>query len=237
MPLTRQQKIKFYKNKKKIAEVVVDHVRRKKHIIFGARSLNAHFPKFLDKPTVDYDILVEKGDPKKVAKRIERKLDKKLGGNYFVVEAARHPGTYKVKKVLGFEGGMRISEIVGYQNKIQPLNKKQIEGNTISVIGGKGGKDRKVPKPKRINQKAIDMLPLTVSRRALQKYVTDLARRVLDKTMTFHTLRHGFVTHLVNQGRPLHEVQMLAGHSRLDTTGIYLHANPQKAIEGAREAF
>lgn len=144
---------------------------------------------------------------------------------------------YRVAMILGFEAGMRISEIVGYKDKIQSLNKTQFEGNTISVIGGKGGKDRKVPKPKRINQKAIDMLPLTVSRRALQKYVTDLAKRTLDKTMTFHTLRHGFVTHLVNQGRPLHEVQMLAGHSRLDTTGIYLHANPQKAIEGAREAF
>ncbi len=121
--------------------------------------------------------------------------------------------------------------------KIEPLTAKQIEGNSIKVIGGKGGKDRMVPKPKRINQKAIDMLPLTVSRRSLQKFVTDLGLKVLKKEMTFHTLRHGFVTHLVNQGRPLHEVQMLAGHSRLDTTGIYLHANPTKAIQGAIDTF
>lgn len=121
--------------------------------------------------------------------------------------------------------------------KIQLLTPKQIEGNSIRIIGGKGNRDRIVPKPKRINQKAIDMLPLTVSRRSLQKFVTDLGLKVLNKEMSFHTLRHGFVTHLVNMGRPLHEVQMLAGHSRLDTTGIYLHANPTKAVEGAREAF
>jgi hypothetical protein len=30
---------------------------------------------------------------------------------------------------------------------------------------------------------------------------------------------------------------MLAGHSRLDTTGIYLHANPKEAVEGARDVF
>lgn len=110
MVLTRKQKISFYKNKRKIAEVIIDHVKKKKHIIFGARSLNAHFPKFLDKPTVDYDIIVEKGNPKKTARRLEKKLDKRFGGNFFLVEKARHPGTYKVKRVLGKEGIIDISK-------------------------------------------------------------------------------------------------------------------------------
>lgn len=110
MVLTRKQKISFYRNKRKIAEVIIDHVKKKKHIIFGARSLNAHFPKFLDKPTVDYDIIVEKGDPKKTARRLEKKLDKRFGGNFFLVEKARHPGTYKVKRVLGKEGIIDISK-------------------------------------------------------------------------------------------------------------------------------
>jgi len=35
----------------------------------------------------------------------------------------------------------------------------------------------------------------------------------------------------------LHQVQMLMGHSRLDTTGIYLHANPKEAIDKAQELF
>lgn len=110
MVLTRKQKISFYKNKKKVAEVIIDNVKKKKHIIFGARSLNAHFPKFLDKPTVDYDILVEKGNPKKVAMRLEKKLDKKFKGNFFIVEKAKHPGTYKVKRVLDKEGIIDVSK-------------------------------------------------------------------------------------------------------------------------------
>lgn len=110
MVLSRKQKISFYRNKRKIAEVIIDHVKKKKHILFGARSLNAHFPRFLDKPTVDYDILVERGNPKKVATRLEKKLDKKLGGNFFIVEKAKHPGTYKVKRVLGKEGIIDVSK-------------------------------------------------------------------------------------------------------------------------------
>ncbi len=87
-----------------------------------------------------------------------------------------------------------------------------------------------------MNQTAINLLPLKIERRTLQRKITQLGRDVLGKEITFHTLRHGFGSHLA-QTRPLHEVQMLMGHSRLDTTGIYLHANPLKAIEGARDVF
>jgi len=138
--------------------------------------------------------------------------------------------------LLGFEGGMRISEIVGYQNRIKPLMKSQVESASIRVLSGKGQKDRIIPRPKRMNETAIKLLPLTLSRRTLQRRVTELGKKVLNKEITFHTLRHGFGSHLA-QSRPLHEVQMLMGHSRLDTTGIYLHANPKEAIDKAREVF
>ncbi len=113
MVLTRKQKISFYRNKSKIREVIIMQVKKRKHIIFGARSLNAHFPKFLDKPTVDYDILVEERNPKKVATRLEKKLDKKFKGNFFIVEKAKHGGTYKVKRILGKEGIIDISKAEG----------------------------------------------------------------------------------------------------------------------------
>jgi len=149
---------------------------------------------------------------------------------------------YMIAMILGFEAGMRISEIVGYKNKdgtwkIEPLQKSQIEDASIKVIGGKGQKDRIVPRPKRFNERAKAELPLFIQRRALQRFITELGKRILNKHITFHTLRHGFGSHLAGEGRPLHEVQMLMGHSRLDTTGIYLHANPKQAIENAREVF
>ena len=144
---------------------------------------------------------------------------------------------YRIAMLLGFEAGMRISEIVGWLDRVPPLSKENIDDASIRILSGKGGKDRIVPRPRRLNQAAIDMLPLDINRRSLQHFITRLGMKVLGKEISFHTFRHGFVTHLVNSGRPLHEVQMLAGHSRLDTTGIYLHANPKKAIDGAREVF
>lgn len=143
----------------------------------------------------------------------------------------------RVAILLGFEAGMRISEIVGLNGRIQALSQSQIEGNSIRILSGKGQKDRIVPKPKRMNESIIKMLPLKVQRRTLQRYITALGKKVLKKHITFHHLRHGFGSHLINFGRPIHEVQAFLGHSRLDTTGIYLHANPKAAIEGAREVF
>jgi len=147
-----------------------------------------------------------------------------------------------IAMILGFEAGMRISEIVGYQAedgswRIQPLSKQQVEVASIRIISGKGEKDRIVPRPKRITEKQIRELPLNIHRRALQNFITKIGKEVLDKHITFHTLRHGFGSHLAGEGRPLHEIQMLMGHSRLDTTGIYLHANPKQALEGARDVF
>jgi len=161
---------------------------------------------------------------------------------------------YRLAMLLGFEAGLRISEIVGYKGisrrtnkktgevvvsdiEILPLAKSNVEGPSIRIIGGKGGKDRIVPRPKRMLEHGVAMLPLKIKRRALQAFTTELGQKVLNKEITFHTLRHGFGSALAGAGRPLHEIQMLMGHSRLDTTGIYLHANPKQAIEGAREVF
>lgn len=148
---------------------------------------------------------------------------------------------YKLAFLLAGEAGLRISEVVGYERKdgtqIPILTKDKIESASIVIKGAKGKKDRIVPRPKRMTQKAIDLLPLTIQRRALQNFTTKLGKDVLGKHITFHGLRHSFASHLINSGRPLHEVQMLMGHSDISTTGIYLHANPVKAIEGARESF
>jgi len=151
---------------------------------------------------------------------------------------------YKLAFLLGFESGLRISEIVGLKAqdgtwKISPLDKPQIDvqAHTIKVVGGKGRKDRIVPMPKRFGNNAKDMLPIKKSRRALEWKIKKLGKEILNKEIHFHTLRHGFGSYLAGKNRPLHEIQMLMGHSRLDTTGIYLHANPKQAIDGAREVF
>jgi len=144
---------------------------------------------------------------------------------------------YRIAILLGFEGGLRISEIVGWpMGQIPRLTKDRVSEVSIKLLG-KRGKERVVPRPRRFSDKAKELLPLKISRRPLQRIITKLGDDVLHRHIGFHTLRHGFGSHLAGQGRPLHEIQMLMGHSRLDTTGIYLHANPKIAVEKAREVF
>jgi integrase/recombinase XerD len=156
---------------------------------------------------------------------------------------------YLVAVILAFEGGMRISEIIGHKKtknpdgtiswKVPPLTPDRIDlqGHQIKIISGKGGKDRVVPLPKPINERSLKLFPLKVSRRSIQWYITNLSKEVLGRKLSFHKFRHGFGSRLAGKGVPLHEIQMLMGHSRLDTTGIYLHANPQQAIQHAMDVF
>ncbi len=149
---------------------------------------------------------------------------------------------YFLAMVLAAEAGLRISEIVGYKRKdgtrieILTKDKVDLQAHRIEIRGAKGKKDRIVPCPKRVNERAIKLLPLKIGRRSIQRFITNLGKKVLNKDISFHTLRHYFGTQCAEKMQ-LHEVQMLMGHSNLSTTGIYLHANPTKAIENAREVF
>jgi len=152
---------------------------------------------------------------------------------------------HKLKKeimlcmILAFEAGLRISEILGYKGKntIQPLQQDQVDQTSIRVIQGKGKKDRVVARPKRVNANAVKMLPLKVQRRTLQRFITVLGKKELNKHITFHTLRHGFATHYYNKTKDILGLQQTLGHSRTDTTSIYAHTNPEETINRIREVF
>lgn len=134
--------------------------------------------------------------------------------------------------------GLRISELCGL--KVEDIDFKE---QTVSVRG-KGKKERLVPigrpaikailnywktipAPPLPNEpvffsnpeKRSPMYPRLVQMK-IKKY---LAVAGLDPSITPHTLRHSFATHLLDAGADLRSVQELLGHAHLITTQIYTH--------------
>ena len=138
-----------------------------------------------------------------------------------------------------YASGLRVSELVSL-NTMQ-LNLQQ----GVLRVTGKGNKDRLVPlgdeavswlqryiqeaRIALLNGQACDALFLTQRREAMTRQafwymIKRHARNAgIEKTLSPHTLRHAFATHLLNHGADLRVVQMLLGHSDLSTTQIYTH--------------
>ncbi|MCP9754950.1 integrase, partial [Lacihabitans sp. CCS-44] len=132
--------------------------------------------------------------------------------------------------------GIRLREL-------QQLEFSDIERaeNRIKIRQGKGKKDRYALLPKHLlgvmesyywafrPKKFLFESPLLQGRplhsRSLQTTVNAAMENagLGGKSYTAHTLRHSFATHLLDDGVDLHTIKSLLGHSKIETTMVYLH--------------
>ena len=142
-----------------------------------------------------------------------------------------------------YGSGLRVSELVNLQ-----LSKIYLHEHYM-LIDGKGSKQRLVP----LSPVAEEWFGYWLQERATWPYkpeykdyafvnrygrpltramVFTIVRRLceaagIQKTVSPHTLRHSFATHLLQNGADLRIIQQLLGHEDLATTEIYTHLDVQ----------
>lgn len=125
--LSLEQKRRFYLNAGAAEQVVKQDASEDRHIIYGARALNAQLPGYLQKYTEDFDIFVS-GNPEKEARETERKLDTLYGGDYFYTKKGQYKDTWKViNKVTG-------RNIADYTKQRRRVKSVQVYGNKYAAI-------------------------------------------------------------------------------------------------------
>ncbi|WP_184663584.1 site-specific tyrosine recombinase XerD [Texcoconibacillus texcoconensis] len=110
----------------------------------------------------------------------------------------------------------------GNKERIIPLGKMAQEALSTYLSRGRGilikGKDH--------DFLFVNQHGRPISRQGFWKVLKKLAQGArIEKTLTPHTLRHSFATHLLENGADLRAVQEMLGHADISTTEIYTHVS------------
>ena len=144
---------------------------------------------------------------------------------------------HKLMVMVSYGSGLRVSEVVNL--KVKDVN---IDELLIHIKGAKGMKDRITVFPEKILNEIKNAIAgkdkddfvfeserggkLTTAT-AQKVFIKSLKKSGINKPATFHSLRHSFATHLLENGVDIRYVQELLGHSNIRTTQIYTHVtNP-----------
>jgi len=165
----------------------------------------------------------------------KKKIPKSIRENeFFTLVKSLKPKDLKTKIafLLAYGSGMRISEVL----RCSPEHFKS--NNAIFIPESKYGVERIVPVPKGWKESFLKLLPLKINKRTLQRRFEKYSlRSKLPSHYSFHSLRHGFATRLLEHGMPINQVQVLMGHSNVSTTSIYTRANPSDALKSYEDLF
>lgn len=142
--------------------------------------------------------------------------------------------------------GLRVSELTELKINDVDINSKYLQ------CFGKGSKERVVPLGSKAIQAIKNYLPerdfiiqkfrLSTKKLLIKSNGRNMTRqdiynfihfqgKQINKTVSPHTLRHSFATHLLENGADLRVVQELLGHSDVATTQLYTHISKKRLKE------
>jgi site-specific recombinase XerD len=149
-----------------------------------------------------------------------------------IVKVLKNPKHCCIISLL-YGTGLRVGELVRVRMRDIDLDRM-----ILRVFQGKGKKDRQTIIPRSLESilraqkrvKQSDDFLFTNGRggrlteMSIQKIVAHAAVEAsIGKTVSPHTLRHSFATHLLENGTDIRYIQELLGHAKLQTTQIYTH--------------
>ena len=148
----------------------------------------------------------------------------------------------KHKAIIGmlYGTGIRLGEL--RYIKLEDIDRAN---NQLKVVCGKGNKDRFTILPKSIlellgayyyqHRPKVYLFEGQVAGQAMNDRSIQHAIRQCMQLAGFeqykfsaHTLRHSFATHMLDNGNDIHTIKELLGHSKIETTMIYLHLQQKK---------
>ncbi len=154
-----------------------------------------------------------------------------------ILKSLQNP-KHKLLLALAYGAGLRVSEVISL--KVQDLDCQEL---TVYIKKAKGQKDRISILPERlvidfkniIAEKTKEEFLFASERggkltiRSAQKiFANALQISDVKKNATFHSLRHSFATHLLENGTDVRYVQELLGHANIRTTQIYTQVTNPK---------
>jgi len=175
--------------------------------------------------------------PKQVTPPVKALSARELGRLFAAAE-----GSTRDTAILNLmaRAGLRVGEVVTLRVDDVEMNGRS---GWLTVRGGKGNKTRRVPLNSEARQAlkawlderphgAGDWLFLSrmgnpLSARDVQRMVAEYAR-IAGVEATPHTLRHTFATRAVEKGVDVATLAAILGHSRIETTGRYLHPTAER---------
>jgi site-specific recombinase XerD len=157
---------------------------------------------------------------------------------------------------LMFLAGLRESEVCHLT-----VADVDLEGRSLYVRDGKGRKDRRVPITPKLCRILRGWITTTRARcvgadspwlflhmwrhhrysgqplnpKAIWHQVRNQIVPILGRTVSPHTFRHSYITHIYEESGDLRLAQHLAGHESMRTTAIYAHVTPRKERERLAE--